>query len=301
MSNFILLIVCLLMGMLLRRLPGFPPRAYEGLNAFIIYISLPAISLRYVPEMQLSTQSLFPFLMSWLVLGAAAGFFYLLKPLLKYRRDTMGCLILTCGLGNISFVGFPVVEALYGTEGLKVAVLVDQGAFLALSTVGVALAMIFSSGRVKARVLMRRVLSFPPFIAFVIALLLSALGPLPETIQVVLERLGATLSPLALVSIGLQLSFKFRQISATHYLIGLLYKLGVAPLLIYGLYQGLLSVEELRAKVSVIEAAMAPMITASILATQYKLNPPLANLLVGIGIPVSLLTILLWWRLLELI
>jgi predicted permease len=40
----------------------------------------------------------------------------------------IGCLILTAGLGNTSF-GFPIIEALYGEEGLKTAILVDQPGF----------------------------------------------------------------------------------------------------------------------------------------------------------------------------
>jgi predicted permease len=46
-----------------------------------------------------------------------------------------GCLILTAGLGNTSFLGFPIIEALYGQEGMKTAILVDQpGTFVVLST-----------------------------------------------------------------------------------------------------------------------------------------------------------------------
>jgi predicted permease len=48
-------------------------------------------------------------------------------------------------------------------------------------------------------------------------------------------------------------------------------------------------------KVTVLQAAMAPMITAAIIAQEYELNSDLANLMVGIGIPLSFLTILMWY------
>jgi predicted permease len=44
-------------------------------------------------------------------------------------------------------LGFPIIEALYGEEGLKTAILVDQpGSFVVLSTLGILVATIYSSG-----------------------------------------------------------------------------------------------------------------------------------------------------------
>lgn len=47
--------------------------------------------------------------------------------------------------------------------------------------------------------------------------------------------------------------------------------------------------------VSIMEAAMAPMITGTILATTYGLKPKLSSMMVGIGIPVSFLTLAFWY------
>ncbi len=294
MSNFILLGICMLAGMILKNVKAFPDKAYLGLNAFIIYISLPAISLRYIPEMELSGQVWYPFLSGWLVLILAVVFFKFISLLLPTDQRTTGCLMMVCGLGNTSFVGYPVVEALYGTAGLKIAVLVDQGTFLALATLGVSLAMIFSTGEVKASVIGRRILGFPPFIAFILALLLSPFS-FPNELKIVLEKLGNTLTPLALVSVGLQLTFNFKEVSWASLSLGLCYKLILAPAAIYLLYVVWLGENSLNGQVSVVESAMAPMITASIIASQYELNPPLANLLAGLGIPISLMTVFFWW------
>ncbi len=38
------------------------------------------------------------------------------------------------GFGNTSFVGIPLIQAMYGEEGLKTVMLVDQPGFVALST-----------------------------------------------------------------------------------------------------------------------------------------------------------------------
>jgi predicted permease len=45
------------------------------------------------------------------------------------------------------FFWFSIIEALYGEEGLKTAILVDQpGSFVVLSTLGILVATIYSSG-----------------------------------------------------------------------------------------------------------------------------------------------------------
>lgn len=46
--------------------------------------------------------------------------------------------------------------------------------------------------------------------------------------------------------------------------------------------------------VSLIEAAMPPMIGAGIVATQADLNPHLVSTLIGVGIPIGLLVAPLW-------
>ncbi len=53
------------------------------------------------------------------------------------------------------------------------------------------------------------------------------------------------------------------------------------------------------AKVAVFEAAMATMATSSVLVVEYGLNARLVNLMIGVGIPLSIGTSYLWWWVLE--
>ncbi len=90
---------------------------------------------------------------------------------------------------------------------MAIGILIDQlGTYLVLSTVGIVVASIYAQGAASVREIVGRIASFPPFIAVVLAL---ALMPVeyPAWLTDVLRRLGDTLSPLALVSVGLQLRF----------------------------------------------------------------------------------------------
>lgn len=300
MGNLVMLIGCMAAGALLRRLPAFPAEAHKGLNAFIVYLSLPALTLLYIPKLEISWTLAFPIAVSWLVFLLGLAFFLLIGKAFALDRRTVGCLVLCCGLGNTSFVGFPLIEQLYGQEGLKYAILVDQpGSFLALATVGMGAAAYFSTGKAKLSAIGLQVLRFPPFPAFVLSLTLVPFGGVPVWSEAFLKGLGGALTPLALVSIGLQLSVSKERLLSGGFALGLLYKLALAPAAIFALYAGVAGQSGLVVDVSVLEAAMAPMITASILAMDNDLDPPLAGALVGVGIPLSLGTVHLWHWLLQ--
>jgi predicted permease len=106
----------------------------------------------------------------------------------------------------------------------------------------------------------------------------------------VLAPIGATLTPLALFSVGLQ--FKFhpgqRQLGAAGW--GLGWKLLLAPLACWAMGKAA-GVGGLVLTVGVLQAAMAPMVSAAILADEYELEPALANTVLGAGIALSLLTV----------
>jgi len=300
MEKLGLVIVCLLLGILLKAIKVFPANGAHTLNRFVINVSLPALTLFYVHGFALNALGAVPLWMpvatAWIIFTAAALFFTLLGRMRGWDRRLTGALILTAGLGNTSFVGFALLEALFGPAALPLGILVDQpGTFLALATVGIATAVACAGKKLSAGIILRRVFGFAPFLALLVAI---ATRPLeyPAAINYWLERLGSTLVPLALIAVGMELRFEKASLKreAPYLTLGLGFKLGFAPLLIYGLYAGVFGVQGLPLKVAVLEAAMAPMITAGIVAAEYELRPELAALMVGVGIPVSLATVLLW-------
>jgi hypothetical protein len=233
--------------------------------------------------------------MPWLVFGLSAGFFWLLGRWLHLPRATVGALMLVGGLGNTSFFGVPMVEAFYGKEGIATAIIVDQlGSFFALSVLGITVAGVYSSGRPTAMEIVKRIAVFPPFIALVVALLLIPVE-YADWFSILLKRLGDTLAPMALLSVGMQLRMGHVAEHKRNLALGLAFKLLLAPLAIYLLYVQLLGAHGQAIQVTLFEAAMPPMITAAIVASEHDLDPPLANLLVAVGLILSFFTLGAWW------
>lgn len=294
MDSLALLIFCFLFGMTARKLELLPSNAPMVLNGFIINLSLPAITFYYMHDMKLDLSLLFPVLLSWIIFGVAFVFFRFMQKLFHLSDKTTGCLTLTAGLGNTSFVGFPMITAYFGAEYLGIGVLVDQpGTFLVLSTLGIATATYYSSGGVSALAIVKKVASFPPFQALILALCLRFV-PVPIWAGSAMKMLGGTITPLAMVSVGYQLRFVKSEHIFKKLFMGLGYKLFLAPALIFLLYVVILGGSGMNMQVTLFEAAMAPMITAGIISIQYGLDEELATMMLGIGIPLSFLTLPVW-------
>lgn len=303
MNNFILIFFFLFLGLLLQRVKGFPSNTYKILNKIVIYVCLPAITLYHIPKIKWSNELFFPIGAGWITFILAFVFFHFLGKKLKWSNKLIGCLILTAGLSNSSFLGYPIIEALFGKKGLETAVLVDQpGTFVVVSTLGVFVAAFYSKGSPDTLSIIRKILLFPPFIMFVLACLMNVYGyDLDLNVQSVLLKLGSLVTPLALLSVGLQLSFDRKSQHLKFLRLGLFFKLILVPFVILVLYVFIFNQHSEPIKITIMETAMAPMITGAILASTYGLKPKLSSMMVGFGIPISFLTLAIWYLILSFI
>jgi predicted permease len=303
MTNFILIFFYLILGIVLQRVKQFPTNSYKLLNKIVIYICLPALALYYIPKIHWNNQLLFPIGVAWIGFALSFVFFRFLGKKYGWSKKLTGCLILTAGLGNTSFLGFPIIQALYGQEGMKTAILVDQpGSFVVLSTLGILVATMYSKGEPNGTQIFKKIMLFPPFITFIVACLMNVLNfDFHEWMQFILQKVGSGVTPLALVSVGLQLRFESRSQHWRFLGLGLLYKLILTPAIIYVLYVVILNQNSKMIEVAIMESAMAPMITASILATTHGLKPRLSSMMIGFGIPISFITLAFWYFVLRFI
>ncbi len=307
MGQLLLVFACLGLGALLRRVGRLPADAPVALNAFVTNLALPALTLLGAHDVlrgeRPGAEAAAAVAMAWLLFFAALGLFAALGRRAGWPRETTGALVLTAGLSNTSFVGYPLLEALYGPEALRVGVLNDQpGSFLVVSTVGLLTAAAFSPAArtFSPRATLARLAAFPPLWAFVLAI---ATRPFdyPPALALPLERLAATLVPVALVSVGCQLRFDpvvLREARAP-LVLGLVFKLALAPALLAVLFVFVLKLRGFVIRVTLVEAAMAPMVTGALVAAEYGLDRRLANLMLAVGIPLSLATVPLWAWLLR--
>jgi predicted permease len=301
MDNIVMLFACLALGMVLRWSQRVPDNAHTSINAFIIHVSLPALTLLQVHAVRLDPALLYAVFMPWLLFMASAALFWMIGSALRLPRTTTGALAVVGGLGNTSFIGLPMIESFYGSYGMPIGIIIDQlGTYLVLSTIGILTICYYSEAAVSPRELAKRIATFPPLIALALA---AAFMPFtyPAWVVSVLSRLGGTLAPLALVSVGLQLRLGALRGNQGPLAMGLGYKLVLAPLLVTLVYAGFFGLRGPTTQITLFEAAMAPQIGGAIVATQYGLNAQLISLMVGVGTMLSFVTLPVWWNVFSML
>lgn len=299
LQEIALIVSCLVIGMLLRWTRRLPETASKALAGWVINVALPAAALRSVHQLDPAGDWWLAAATPWLGAALAVILLVPLCRMLGWTRQRAGALLLVGGWGNTSFVGLPMIVAFAGGQWLGLGIVIDLfGSYLALSTFGLAIAAVASSGRFEWAAVTRRIATFPPFIAILVAFATKDLER-PDWLVATIGTLADTLTPIALAAVGLALRFDRVAGRLAALGVGLGYRLAVAPLAIVLMYVGLGQAGDPVAKVAMLEMAMPPMLGASIIAMDHDLEPDLVALLIGVGIPLSMLTAWGWWQLIA--
>lgn len=291
---FAQILTLLIVGFALARTTLLPSNAAETLNLVVLYVCLPAAVLLHMPKLELDPTLIAVAATPWLVMLATALVVGGLAKLLAFPREVHGALLLCVGLGNTSFLGFPMVRALLGDEAVPYAVVYDQlGSFILLSTVGLYVVASFRGAKApNLRDMSKRIVTFPPAWALLIGLTVMPVAP-PPWIGSGLATLADAMMPLVMLAVGLSIQLKPPAEDVRPLVIGLSLRLLVMPLV--ALPVGWLAeMPELMFRTTVVEAAMPSMVSGAALAMAAGLAPRLCASLVGYGIVLSMVTVPAW-------
>lgn len=290
MENFVLILLAIVIGYVISRLNIFSKDAPTILNQFVIYISLPAMILLQVPKLSFSIDMVIPIVIAWSVMILSAILILLLSKIFSFSREITGCLMLVSILTNSSFLGIPIINAYMGESALPYVLVYDQlGTFIALATYGTFIASYYSNKtQLTFKIITLKIFTFPPVIALISSIFLMGVEFNP-VITKVLSSFANTIVPVALVAVGLQLKLKISKEDLKPFSVALSVKLIIAPIIAIGI-SSLFNWNNQASIVSIMEAGMAPMITAGAIASMAGLAPRLSSAIVGYGILISFIT-----------
>ncbi len=203
-SQLFVLLFILCLGFLGGRANILPPAFTKGLNALVIQITLPALILASM-DVEFSIDTLRNSLS--LIVVAAVTFALIILALEIWRRHSklntmqLGIYQYLILVGNCAFMGFPVIESMYGSTGLLYAAMCVIPHNLLLYSYSITL---FRRGE-KAQ--WRKVICNVGFIATIVGFLLF-LCPfvLPYPLHHALDWVGNMTIPLALLILGSNIS-----------------------------------------------------------------------------------------------
>jgi malate permease and related proteins len=265
----------------------------DVLIQFCILVAFPALILQKLYPLKLAFSDIS--IVAIAIFSILFGFFvgYLLSRFLKLEKKSAAVVIMACGLGNTSFVGFPFVEALYGTHALVYALLFDQfGSFLFLSIFGSMIAAWGAGRDSSVKKLAKSVLLFPPFVAILLSLVLKAVE-LPSFVLLGADKLAVTLLPLVTIAVGMKIDLRHIKENIKNTLAILVVKMGVVPLAVLAVLPAL----GVASGVALIESAMPPMVMVAVFAMRYGLDEKLAVSAVALGVFASFAVVPLFYYL----
>jgi hypothetical protein len=301
MLSLVIILVFFSLGGLVKRFIALPANLPYQLNQFVISICLPAIVLLKIPQLTIDKQWLLIIVLAWIAMFFCALCVVFMAKTYHWPKPIIGALLMTAVLGNTSYFGFPMVKLLFPDSSLAYAIVYDQiGTFLGLAIYGsIIIALFGDNEKINSGLIVKKILTFPPFIALIVSLLLP-IQPLIELLSVPLTWLATLLIPLTMFIVGMQFSLKLQPDYQLPLLIGLTIKMIITPAILYLLLQhDWVPINQYAADVTIFEAAMPPMVTAGVMAMNANLAPKLAAAMIGFGLLLASVTVPFWWVVLR--
>lgn len=300
--TFALLALGLIVGLTARRLNSLPAASSEWINGFIINIALPAMILLRIPALELNHTALIPVTLAWGVILVSASLVVVLARRQRWSREVTGAMLLVVPLSNSAYLGLPLIDAFADPEVLPYAIVYDQaGNFMGIAIYATIIVALYGRGDEPTAVsgIVKKVLTFPPFLTAIVALALPA-GALPGPVPGVLKILATAMGPLAMVIVGMQLNLAVPPDLRRAVVAGCTIKLLVAPALVVATALAL-GLRGPAVAGGLLQAAMPPMITAGLIGIAAGFSRVLIVAVIGVASALGALTLPLAFEVAQLL
>lgn len=291
MDKTFLIIGIFTLALILRRIGILREKHIGWLVRYVVAFSLPCLTLNVIGAVDLKNAHFDVVVIAWLVMLGGAALSWAVGRWAGFEGKRLRVFMLVTTFPNTAFLGYPLSFALFGATGLSYAVLYDQ---MGMFPVFLSLGFFIAGGKES----LLESLKFPPLIALAAALALNLAGfRFSGAPAAVIGGIGWTTLPLTIFLIGAKLRFTALRDTRPLVLCLLLRMLVIPAIVIAVLY--LTGKSGLPYRVTVLETAMSPALTTSILAIKYRLDEDLAVACISAGTLICLVmfsvTMMLGW------
>lgn len=291
-------------GFLAGRFRFITPEATGQLTKFVFYFALSAMLFGFSANLSLASIFSLPFVLAYLSATTLVWALILAIGLIRGEPREAALFEAHTGvIGNVGFLGIPMLALLLGPEAVGPVLLVLAVDLIVFSSILTVQITLFRSGRVTSdtfRVLLVGLLKNPMIVSTVLGLLWGASGrSLWLPVQEFLTLLGAAATPCALFAIGASLAGRKpdRPLVAGWLSFAklVLHPTAVAVAALY-----LFKVEPYAASVMIAAAALPVAGNVFILAQHYGVAPQRVSTAILISTALSVLTVTAVIALLEM-
>ena len=262
------------------------------LSNIIIDITCPALILSStmggkLPDRSLILPLLGISLLTYVLLAIAA---WTLPRWLTKKSEDRGTVGFALMFGNVGFIGYPIVGAIFGHEAVFYAAILNVVNTLTVFTAGVMLV----NGERQRMAFQSKILVSTPMISAYLAILIVALGidNIPSVISQPITMIGGITVPGALLIIGSsmsRLSWRMMLGSGVVY-VTTAFRLLILPLLLYVIFRAM-GFDSLVVNINTLVIAMPVATYGTILCLRYGRDTALITEITFISTLLSVLTI----------
>lgn len=209
-EQFLLSMLIIIAGYLLRRINLIQEQDGASLSRIIFNITLPALIMNTFNTITIDFS-----LILITIIGIVYGVFMAFVGVFVFKkedRSTRGMLSMLVPSFNIGLFAYPLVEAIWGQEGMKYFGMFDVGNSLVIFGVSYIIAGYFSSdgSELNFTSVVTKLLKSVPLLAYVITFCLAVSGVhFPGVVIDVTKILARANMPLSLLLLGVYLNFSF--------------------------------------------------------------------------------------------
>ena len=210
------ILVCMCLGFFLRKINLITEPAQKGMSALIVHVTAPCLLFASIVTMDHSEfESAVTLLWAGVLVYAALIILaILITRLLRFPVSSRGVYQAAMIFGNVSFLGIPLAESLYGSIGVFYIAVLNIHFNLLFFTYGFYLIM--KSGSGGSRFTPKKLIN-SGVIGILLSLIIFFLQiPMPEVVVSPIRFVGSITSPLSMIIIGssaagYSLRYVFRQ------------------------------------------------------------------------------------------
>ncbi|MCU7801052.1 MAG: AEC family transporter [gamma proteobacterium symbiont of Lucinoma myriamae] len=244
------------------------------ISSLVYYFMLPALILDILWLAPLQENSFYIAIMAaGGVLGSMVLAFLFSRFSSNLPRATVGAVILAASFPNATYMGLPVLKETFGDWSMSIALQFDLFACTPiLLSLGIFIASSYGQQE-KLGKLLFSMLKVPAIWATILAIILNLNDvPMPEFLQGMFNKMGSTVIPLMLFSLGLSLRPKLislHDIKPVLVITGI--QLIMMPFIVWSIGQTI-PISEIYLLPVVIEGAMPSMVLGLVLCNRYRLD-----------------------------
>lgn len=293
LDKIIPIIAVFVLGSLLRKLRVFSKATGDILLKFVVYVSLPALTLISITSVELSYKFAFLPVIAAFTLFTNYFIASFIGRKLRLPQNTKGTFIIAAMIMNTGFT-LPFISAAFGNSGIARVSIFELGNELFVFTFAYFVAIRHSKKKLDKKFVFRKIISLPPIWALLIGLIFNMTNnELPTLIFNTADILSKPTNSLIMFSLGLYFHPKANKVK---YAFGAISLRMVGGLLIGIVLANLLGLDSMTKKVAIIGAGAPVGFNTLVFSTLEDLDKEFAAGIVSysIGIGIVVIPVLLY-------